>query len=592
MSEANWQSVWQQAQSSPYSHIVVTLLKLNGLYAKQIKRLPDATIDTNKDWLTTNDGMTYPLVSYAAEALRKLPNLDRDKLEEAVDKLEHLEADAHRRLAGALWVSNEENQHIREITGFTEAPLLPLENTFPFSIKEHLQAGETSEVAVQSQAVLQAAADWLYTQSLQAEASLCQRVTRLLRKGSLVFLIASTGVNGLNFIHNILMGRLLTPSEYSQLTFIITLQLLIGLLPTALQTVVARFSARYLVQNETALVHNLHNATGRFGWLSGFAFTALVLITSPVLVDLFQLRGIALILPVLLAVPLFVRTGIDRGYLQGVGSYFWLSGSYIGEAVVRLVMGVLLGYALLEVGRSLDGAIWGLALSMIITWMIGYWAMRQRKMPCTQVRSNNEQRSEWVQLTGLTLIALIGQALITNSDFILVKRFFSSEDAGLYAAVTVLGRIVYFGALPLTILLVPLIARRQALAQPTRPILLLLVVGGIALCMLLIGLAAVFSGDVLRLLYGESYVPAANLLAPYALAASLYTLTNLVVTYQIALGSGAEVWIPVVAGTAQIIAVTLFHNSLTQVITIQIVLMGLLFGTVMLRTLNTTEESA
>ncbi|MEZ4667036.1 MAG: hypothetical protein R3E39_03800 [Anaerolineae bacterium] len=132
----------------------------------------------------------------------------------------------------------------------------------------------------------------------------------------------------------------------------------------------------------------------------------------------------------------------------------------------------------------------------------------------------------------------------------------------------------------------PMISRRQALDQPTRPILIVLVGGGVIVCSLLILGAALFGSNILTILYGTAYVDAAPLLAPYALAASLYTLTNLVITYQIALGRGGETWMPIVAGSAQVIMILLLHASLAQVITVQIALMGLLFATVLWRVLR------
>ena len=56
----------------------------------------------------------------------------------------------------------------------------------------------------------------------------------------LFFLVVTTGVSGLNLIHNLLMGRLLSPADYGQLTFVNTILLIIGLIPSGMQTVSAR----------------------------------------------------------------------------------------------------------------------------------------------------------------------------------------------------------------------------------------------------------------------------------------------------------------------------------------------------------------
>jgi len=592
MSEA-WHKLFQQSQSHPYQRLVSCLLLLNGVTLHEIETLDAATIDIDAGWLTTPDNRTYPLVTQNIEALQTVEfPLDSTQLRDVCEMFTPHEAAAHRRLSGALWITNDELQIMMETTGSIETPVLPLRFTFPLSIVDLLQPYEQSQVADSARDTLQAAADWLTVHVLTPQQSLIQKITGILRQGSLVFLIASTGVSGLNLVHNVLMGRLLSPADYSQLTFIITLQLLIGLLPSAIQTVAARFTARYQAQHEGASLSLLKARIGRFSWQVG-VFAAVVLFAlSPLLTSLFQLNGVSLLIPIIIAMPFFIRTGVDRGILQGIGGYFWLSGTYLSEGVIRLVMSVVLGYALLSVGRSLEGTIWGLAQSMLATWFIGWLALRHFRGESSADNSVNTSKfqSDWVRLGGLTALVLIGQALITNSDFLLVKNFFTPEDAGLYAAISVLGRIVYFGALPLTVLLVPLIARRQALDEPTKPILIMLIGGGTLVCGILVVGAALFASTILGLLYGDAYLDAAPLLAPYALAASLYTLTNLVITYQIALGQGSETWMPIAAGIAQIVAVFVFHESLAQVITIQIVLMAALFALVLWRITRTSTK--
>jgi O-antigen/teichoic acid export membrane protein len=593
MDDNRWQSIWQETQHEPHKRAIVSLMLLNGLSLARIRRLDDATLDLDQGWITTYDGATLPLVDASVDALNELAAADINTMDwhAACQAYEPFEDNAHRRLSGAIWITDPELQLTLETTDSTQPPILPLRFTFPFSVVDRLQPGETSEVAEHARQVLDRAAEWLITQTLEVQASLLRRLLDIMRQGSLIFLIASTGVSALNMVHNVIMGRLLSPADYSQLTFIITLQLLIGLVPTTLQTVVARFAARYEAQDDTGLLRLLNRRSRRFSWQLGLVVGACILVLSPLLVNLFQLDGMGLLLPIIIVTPFFVSMGTDRGLVQGIGGYFWLSGAYLSEGIIRLVLSVLLGYALVEAGRSLDGAIWGVAQSMLATWFITWLAVRHfatQSAPDTDSNRRHDQ-NEWVALGSMTALVLIGQALITNSDFLLVKNLFSPSDAGLYAAVSVLGRIVYFGALPLTVVLVPLIARRQALDQPTRPILLLIIGGGIAICSVLILGAAMFAGDILGLLYGDEYVGAASLLAPYALAASLYTLTGLVITYQIALGSGGETWMPILAGIAQIIGILLFHESLAQVITIQVILMGLLFGLVLWRVLRSTD---
>lgn len=592
MSDKKWLDQWQQSQYDPYHRVVLSLVLFNGLSCSQVETLPTAVIDYEFLWLTTSDGDTYPLVSHTAEALKSLYHvssvLDVERLQDVIDIYRPLEAESHRLLSGAVWITDDSLQLALETTGSRDIPILPLRFTFPFSIVGRLQPGETTDTAIQARQILQTAADWLAEQLFTTNLTLWQRLSGLLRQGSIIFLIASTGVNGLNLLHNVLMGRLLSPGDYGQLTFIITLQLLIGLIPIVLQTVMARFTARYQANDDLSRFMLMRQWLGRIGWRIGWILAAFLAFLSPLFVNLFQLDGVNLLIPVIVTIPFFVRMGVDRGILQGAGRYVWLSGAYIVEAVIRLGVGVVLGYVLLQFGRGLEGAVWGVAQSMIATWFISWLAIQhlESRRVADELPQDGDARREWIQLGWMTTNVLIGQALITNSDFLLVKNFFSPEEAGLYAAISVLGRIVYFGALPLTIIIVPLVARRQALAQSTRPILLLLVSGGAVICGGLVIIAGLFAPSIMRLFYGEVYMTAAPLLASYALVASLYTLANLVITYQIALGIGGETWMPLLAGVAQIVGVMLFHETLTQVIGVQIVLMCVLLVAVLWRVMR------
>jgi len=595
----NWKQIWQNQQENIEDQVAITLLVLNGIPIDKLRQLEQTHIDLETGWLEFADGATYPLVKRSIEVLTTFysDTINWVNYRKSVDNISQYEDSANRRLSGAIWFTGDEGSLILTATQQTDAPLLPLRFTFPFSVVDRLTINDTSDVAQDAQFVLNRAAQWLLDESLEpVTISIVDRLFNILKQGSLLFMLVSTGVSGLNLIHNVLMGRLLSPADYSQLTFIITLQLLIGLLPTTFQTVVARFGARYQAQNDTAILDVLAKQMSRLGWIIGLSIFALLLLLSPLLTSIFQLRDIGVILPLILFIPFFIAMGVGRGLLQSYHAYHSMSLAYLAEGGIRLLFGVVLGYGLLNAGRALDGAIWGFAQSMIATWFVSWFALRHIQARLND-GSNEEvvvdtsmERQQWQQLALVTISALIGQALITNSDFLLVKNFFTADEAGLYAAVSVLGRIVYFGALPLTIVLVPMVARRQALNQPTQPIFYMLIGGGTIVCSGLVIASAIFASTILGVLYGESYIQAAYLLAPYALAASLFTLTNLAVTYQIALGKGQSTWLPVVAGIAQIILVFVFHESLQQVVFIQIGLMSILLVVVLWQTVRGHRE--
>lgn len=588
------QKIWNVVSQQMDAEAIYTLVGLNGLTTEEVAALKLQTVDLENGWLTTSLGNTYPLVSYTITALRAyIDTVDveqnllfsPDQIKATFDGIGLSEAELHRRLAGALWITSDDGQTIFETVRLSETPILPLPYTFPFSITQRLQPLEESDIAVRSRSVLQVAADWLIGEAQPKKRSL-RDLINILFEGKMVFLMVSTGVNGLNFVHNLLMGRLLSPVAYGELSLIITLQLLAGLIPSALQTVSARFTANYSTSNDLHQILKLRQFGGRITWSLGIILVILLVMFRGFLADVFQLSSGDLLIPVAIAIPFFISLGTDRGILQGLNRFYWLSSAYASEGVIRLVVSVALGYALLSAGRALEGTVLGLAQAMFFTWFISWIALRLLREQEETDESNVTTQPEWIRLTGAMMVALLGQALITNSDFLLVKNFFDPVNAGQYAAVTVLGRIAYFGALPLTILVVPMVAKQQALGESTRRSFIMLMSGGVGLCVFLLFMATFFAPTILELLYGEAYLPASSLLPLYTLAASLFVLTNLMVTYRVALGKGSETILPLIAGILQFIGIIVFHNTLTDVLIVQIVLMSLLLAGVGWRVLR------
>src|SRR6185437_3935711 len=86
--------------------------------------------------------------------------------------------------------------------------------------------------------------------------------------GSLIMLLGSTMVAGLNFAFNIVMARLLGPALFSQAAAMVTLLMLISCISLSFQLVCAKFVAR----NETAKAKSfVYSGMRTQAWLVGLA---------------------------------------------------------------------------------------------------------------------------------------------------------------------------------------------------------------------------------------------------------------------------------------------------------------------------------
>nr|BFF41254.1 hypothetical protein BACY1_30590 [Tenacibaculum mesophilum] len=160
----------------------------------------------------------------------------------------------------------------------------------------------------------------------------------------------------------------------------------------------------------------------------------------------------------------------------------------------------------------------------------------------------------------------------------MVKHYFETYDAGLYASLALIGRVVYFVTWMFVMLLLPKVVQLKKEGKPTRSILLKNVGYISLLIVVLVAVCSLFPKEVVLILFGKDYIAIAPLLWKYALATGVFAISNVFAYYYLSL----DKYIPVVAsgifGLLQIIFIVLYHNTLGQVVNMQILAMTLLLS--------------
>jgi O-antigen/teichoic acid export membrane protein len=176
----------------------------------------------------------------------------------------------------------------------------------------------------------------------------------------------------------------------------------------------------------------------------------------------------------------------------------------------------------------------------------------------------------------ITAFYELTQIIINNSDILLVKHYFESFDAGLYASLALIGRVVYFIAWMFVMLLLPTVVKQKKEGKSTVPILLKYVtyIAGIA-AVIILG-CVLFPTQIVTILFGESYLAVTPLLWKYALATGIFALSNIFAYYYLSLDKYIPVVLSGLFGMLQILLVVFFHENLAQVVHVQIIAMVLL----------------
>jgi O-antigen/teichoic acid export membrane protein len=382
----------------------------------------------------------------------------------------------------------------------------------------------------------------------------------MLRQGALVF-FAMMVLNVGGFVFHAVASRRLGVAEYGVLYTLIS-GCTIAAVPAALAVpVIARFAAEFRVLHDDRHVRRLIVDVVRL-------FGALALLYLVLAFATMNQVGAFLHVPAW-TVPFVALMGggllfssVLRAVAQGTQDYRAFTISCVTDGfskVVALVVFMVLVLGLLGGVLGFTAGIFGGAVAVGI-------ALSQRYRSV----GDCEIRYDWrrIVLSGVGSAAItIAGALMGSMDVVLVKHFFDANQAGIYSAASLGGKVLlYFVGFIPTILL-PQATERHVRGERTRYALAACVTVLVA-----IGIAGVialkFFGIVLlHALVGHAFDAAASLLLPYGTAMVCLALAGMLGSYGIATHRIAFAVPLVFCVLGTLLSIALFHQTLAQVVT-------------------------
>ncbi|MFB9052765.1 oligosaccharide flippase family protein [Formosa undariae] len=383
-----------------------------------------------------------------------------------------------------------------------------------------------------------------------------------------LFMLSVLAVNGGNYFYNLILGRLLGPAQFADAAVLITLLLVLSFVAMTFQLVTAKFSVELETDVFSGFIARIYkNAT----WV-GVILGVLTVLFSKQLQQLFHTTSSSMFVVFGLGVPLYFVMSVNRGVFQGKQDFKALSLTYQGEMLSRLV--ITLGLIFLF---NLQSSI-TIAIGIFVSFIIGLFPFKTEHISFKKTFVNNEHSKQIRRFFILTAFYELTQIIINNSDILLVKHYFESYEAGLYASLALIGRIVYFIAWMFVMLLLPTVVQLKKEGKQTAPILFKYVGYIAAIAFGIVCVTALFPETAITLLFGKSYLSVAPLLWKYALATGLFAVSNIFAYYYLSLAQYIPVVISGLFGLLQMFLVVWFHESLEQVVHMQIIAMALLLG--------------
>ena len=272
-----------------------------------------------------------------------------------------------------------------------------------------------------------------------------------------------------------------------------------------------------------------------------------------------------------LGIPLYFLMSVNRGVYQGKNQFNQLSKTYTTEMLSRLCLTILAILLLTDIPSSII-----VSLGIIISFVFGLYPFQKMLFQKKKLKEIDIDKKAIITFFSLTAFYELTQIIINNSDIILVKHFFDDTNAGLYASLALIGRVVYFVAWMFVMLLLPKVIQMKKEGKDTLPILMKYVTYIGILSTGIVCFTALFPEFVVKVMFGNAYVSIAALLWKYALATSLFAIANIFAYYFLSINQYFPVIVSAVLGCTQIFLIIAFHNTLEQVVHMQIIAMMIL----------------
>ncbi|MFH0876432.1 MAG: oligosaccharide flippase family protein [archaeon] len=394
-------------------------------------------------------------------------------------------------------------------------------------------------------------------------------------KAGAIFFIASVLGAALNYLYHLIIGRMLGPEKYGVLGSLFAIIYFITFFSATFNVVISKFSSHFSGKSEIRrLKHLIIGAAGKIA-LYGSLLLVIYILFSPQIAHFMNISDINGIIIVGVMAYFSVIFSILIGALNGMQRFVWQNISSFSAVFLKFSLGVFFVY----IGFGVLGALAAVLIGIVVGIMVAIIPL------FLMLRKIKAEKFDSKSLYLFALPVFISSSLLSfmiTIDVFLVKHFFSSADAGHYAAAGMVAKIIWFGsgffASPIFPMIVELKAKKKDPSKILRKALAYTAI------IAAIGITAYYAAPILIVstLYGAEYLAIAEYIWIFGFALGIYSIINVLVLYNLAIEKYKYIFILFIAAIIECTGIYLFHSELIDVVKIVLaanifLLLGLLF---------------
>lgn len=397
--------------------------------------------------------------------------------------------------------------------------------------------------------------------------------------GLLVF--ALMFANGMNFLFNAYLGRVLSFEHFGLITLITSLWYLIsipiGSVGGTLTHTLAYLNGRSLPKEATSFFVDIKNRT-----LKVIAISALIwLIISPFVASFFQTSSVFAVASLSLVILFGSLLFFNRAYLQANFFFSLVAIAIILESVIKFLSALV--FSIFGAGHL---AYLSIPISLIVAFIFTFLYVAPKLKGPIVKNSHAFPRKFYI----INLVSGLSSTAFLTLDVILVKHYFDPETAGQYALLSLIGKMVYFLGSLLNSIIFTYASNEAGKSVRNRKLFYKLLSISLLLTISAYIMLGIFGYLFIPILFGVKSLSILPYLPIYTLAMALVTLGSIFVTYHTVYKEYIFAYISIFMALAMCIGIFLFHANILQVSYAILVVSILSFTTIIAWHLKTKDK--
>ena len=381
--------------------------------------------------------------------------------------------------------------------------------------------------------------------------------------GSFYIFLGSMVANVLAFLLNLFLARNLSYGDYAIFASILSVIILASIPAGSINTIIVKFATNYFANGQPDKLRLLYVKFFKFIFvISLVTFLAFLVFATP-LTNFLHLDNIWYVILAGITVCAFYLNVINVAFLQSLLKFGLISFLTSITGVVKLLVGVILVY----LGFRAFGGLWAIFFMTFASFLIGFYPLRTIIMRKVENKDIALKTGEIYSYAVPAFIAVLSLTAFTSMDVILVKHFFNSSDAGFYAGLSLIGKVIFYFTAPIPMVMFPLLVKRHATGKRFNNLFYLALILVILPSLFITAFYFLFPDFVIKFfLGGRDYLGIAAYLGLFGLYLTIFSLINVCVNFFLSVNKTNIA--PFVAGASilQIVLIFFYHDNFYQVI--------------------------